>query len=75
MLQVYVVDSCSSEEELGESGEALVHCLSSPSLSGLPLLLVCSKQDLPTTRSITEVYIRHTEQYGYLYMYIYVADS
>ena len=53
-----MVDSSSSEEELRESRDSLTACLSSPSLSGLPLLLVCSKQDIPTAQSPTQVYYR-----------------
>lgn len=52
---MYVVDSSCSEQELIESIEVLKHSLSSPTLSQLPLLVVCSKQDLPSARPISQV--------------------
>ncbi|CAI7996318.1 ADP-ribosylation factor-like protein 15 [Geodia barretti] len=54
-LVVYVVDSSCSEEVMRESGEALARCLSSPSLTGLPLLLVCSKQEVPSAISPAKI--------------------
>lgn len=53
---MYVVDSSCSEHELIQSIEVLEHCLSSPTLSLLPLLIVCSKQDLPSARPISQVH-------------------
>ena len=55
--QIYVIDSSSTEEKLLESGEVLAKCLGSPSLSNTPLLIVCSKQDLPSARTVDEVHI------------------
>ena len=54
-VQVFVVNSGSSGEGLREASGVLRHCLSSPSLSGLPLLLVCSKQDSPSAKTTTQV--------------------
>ena len=55
ILQVYVIDSGCSDEHLSVSQEVLTSCLRSPSLTNLPLLVVCSKQDLPAARSVNEV--------------------
>ena len=56
-MQMYVVDSSCSEQEMAESRDTLSVCLSSPSLSQLPLLLAFTKNDIPTSRPITEVAI------------------
>lgn len=59
LMQMYVVDSSCSEQELVQSMEVFEHCLSSPTLSQLPLLVICSKQDLPSARSVSQVYTQY----------------
>lgn len=54
-LIMYVIDSSCSEQELVESHGVLTQCLSSPSLSQLPLVLVCTKHDLPSSKDINEI--------------------
>ena len=58
ILQMYVIDSSCSEQELVESHGVLTQCLSSPSLSQLPLVLVCTKHDLPSSKDINEVILK-----------------
>ena len=54
-LQIFVVDSCASDVEINEVRTTLEKCLSNQELRGLPLLLLCNKQDLPSARSVDQV--------------------
>ena len=54
-MQIFVVDSCSSDDEIDEVRLSLEKCLSDPTLRELPLLLLCNKQDLPSAQTVDQV--------------------
>lgn len=45
----------SSPEQLLESKQCLSHCLGNPILHALPVLIVCSKNDLPAAIPVRDV--------------------
>ena len=55
-MQMFIVDSCSSNNKINEVRASLEKCLSDPTLRGLPLLLLCNKQDLPSAQTVDQVY-------------------
>ncbi|XP_064390404.1 ADP-ribosylation factor-like protein 15 [Halichondria panicea] len=52
---IFVIDSMSSDEQLSESVTCLSRCLASSALRGLPVLVVCSKQDKTGSKSVDHV--------------------
>ena len=54
-LEIFVVDSAVDEVELMETQKTLEKCLSSEELLGLPLLVLCNKQDSDGAQSVDEV--------------------
>ena len=55
LMQIFVVDSCSSDDQINEVRLSLEKCLSDPTLRGLPLLLLCNKQDMPHAETVDQV--------------------
>ena len=53
--QMFVVDSTSSDRELLTAQGELGKCLENPTLVGLPLLILCNKQDLIEARPVEQV--------------------
>ena len=54
-LQVFVVDSSSSDDDVDLAAAELKEALSHPSLECLPLLVFASKQDVSGARNADEV--------------------
>jgi signal recognition particle receptor subunit beta len=54
LFQIFVVDSASSEV-LMEARTSLKSCLADDAVQGLPLLLLCNKQDMADARTPEEV--------------------
>jgi len=52
---MFVVDSSSSDGELLTAQEELRKCLENPILVGLPLLIICNKQDLAGAQPVEQV--------------------
>lgn len=55
LCQMFVVDSSSSDSELLTAQEELRKCLENPTLVGLPLLIICNKQDLARAQPVEQV--------------------
>ena len=55
LFQIYVLDSAISDTALAEERTRLEKCLGASELRGLPLLVLCNKQDLPGAVSVSQV--------------------
>ena len=55
MSQIFVVDSTCSEDELQEAQGELEKCMKDPTLAGMPLLIMCNKQDLAEAKPVEQV--------------------
>ena len=55
LCQMFVVDSSSSDGELLTAQEELRKCLENSTLVGLPLLVICNKQDLAGAQPVEQV--------------------
>lgn len=55
LSQIFVVDSTCSEDELQETQGELEKCLRDPTLVGIPLLVMCNKQDLAEAKPVEQV--------------------
>ena len=49
------MDSTCSEDELQETQGELEKCLKDPTLVGIPLLVLCNKQDLAEAKPVEQV--------------------
>lgn len=54
-IQIFVVDSSSSDDDVKLAAAELQAALSHPSLKNLPLLVLANKQDVAGARSSDEV--------------------
>lgn len=54
-MQIFVIDSTSSQESLCEAKKELQQCVSSDQLQCKPVLILCTKQDKPDAKSCQEV--------------------